>query len=215
MSQTLPPEPDQPYTRPDAGNIAPPFVPPKKPLYKRAWFWVLIVLALILLVFAGCAALFTGAAISAVDDTAKDKPAASSSKSDTPAAIGETVTSGDLDVTVASFDCGATEIGTAPVSTAAQGQFCIAQITAANTGDKAVLFSDSNLKVLDDQGREFKPDSAAAIYFDNTDPLFASINPGNTLSGKVAFDVPAEFTGKTIVVTSGIMSGDPQSVALP
>ncbi len=49
----------------------------------------------------------------------------------------------------------------------------------------------------DTAGRTFSADSTAGIYLDKSNSFLNQINPGNTVQGIVAFDVPVDAVLKT------------------
>ena len=73
----------------------------------------------------------------------------------------------------------------------ADGEFIILDVEVENIGNSANILSDSFIKLIDDQGREFSSNPSAAFYLDhNSVLLFNTLNPGITKEGKVVFDVP-------------------------
>src|SRR3989344_7009091 len=54
----------------------------------------------------------------------------------------------------------------------ANGEFLVLDVEVENIGKSAQLLSDSFLILIDDQGREFSADSAAAMYFPQGEALF-------------------------------------------
>lgn len=74
----------------------------------------------------------------------------------------------------------------------AQGEYTILHIKVTNIGSVAQTLDDSAQYVYDAKGRKFSADSAADIYANGSSSsvFFNSINPGNTIRGKIAFDMP-------------------------
>lgn len=97
----------------------------------------------------------------------------------------------------------------------AQGQFCLLELSIQNTGDKPKSLKVSNQHLYDEQDRQFSVDTTATrlencvlpvnadVPFrasgsnlnndcnDNDTPFIESrINPGNSISGRLVFDVP-------------------------
>jgi hypothetical protein len=196
---------------------------PKKPFYKRVWF---IVLALIV-VFS------VGSSLGGGDESASDvsaggedttgavaaaDPAGASDAAAEPVeevveedsgnpGIGEGAADGKFNFVVNGVDCTATEIGDEYLSTTAQGQFCIVDVTINNVGDKAQSFFGDNATLFNADGQEFSADSEAAIYLDDSSSLYEEINPGNTLASKVVFDVPAGTVPTSIELHDSMFSG--------
>ncbi|MGS0684604.1 DUF4352 domain-containing protein [Nakamurella sp. GG22] len=179
-------------------NVAPPqppFAPPvppmpvgkvKKPIYKRKFIWFLGIVALILIIVAVNSSKSSTTTPATTDPSSSDPGAAASEPG-----IGTSVRDGKFEFVVKSVEKGTPEIGTAPLSTKAQGQFVIVNVSVANIGDEPQSFSGSNAKAFDSQGREFTADSSAAIYMKDSNSLYVPINPGNKVDGKIVFDIPA------------------------
>ncbi|MGX6600594.1 DUF4352 domain-containing protein [Micromonosporaceae bacterium Da 78-11] len=158
---------------------------PKK---RKKWPWIVggIVLALIL----GCVGLFTlvlggTAKVAGELDGNQSGKNAVAGKMNTPA------TDGKFQFTVTGMKCGAPSVGGDGLSQKAQGQFCIVDVNVQNVGKTAEVFSDSSQKGYDENATEFSVDSSAGIYANKDYSVFLEqINPGNTVKGKLAFDVP-------------------------
>ncbi len=133
---------------------------------------------------------------------------------ETPAAeetlsIGDTATDDDtFAFTVNGFECGIKSVGTDMFGDEAQGQFCKLNITVENVGNEAqYMFADSQL-LFDDQGREFSPDTSAMIYLEESSELWMSeINPGNSVTGEILYDVSKEFTPDHLELHATMFSG--------
>ncbi|WP_158372681.1 DUF4352 domain-containing protein [Cellulosimicrobium cellulans] len=209
MSQ-VPPPPAQPYpTAPLPGGG--PVPGPPAPAPKRSWFArhkVLTTLgALVVLVVAvGVAgggsddpapATATPAGSTAADaGEAVEQPAAEAPApaAEAPAGIGTPVRDGTFEFTVTSVEAGVTRVGSDLIGQDAQGQYVLVHLTVANIGTEAQYFSDSSQKAFDAQDRQFSADSAAGVYLDGNNTLLNQINPGNTVTGTVVYDVPADAT---------------------
>jgi hypothetical protein len=73
----------------------------------------------------------------------------------------------------------------------AQGKYTILHITVKNIGDQAQTLDDSVQHVYDAHGNKYDASSMADMDLNNVGNVFLSdINPGNTVHGKIAFDVP-------------------------
>ncbi|MEV4274916.1 DUF4352 domain-containing protein [Actinoplanes xinjiangensis] len=168
---------------------------------KRKWPW--IVGGLVGLMLIGC----VGAVTSGGADTAEpadgsqaamtaEGPAAvapkktEKAKDDTPG-LNQPAADGDFQFTVTGVKCGVSRVGTSLLGQAAQGQFCLISVQVKNIGKEAQTFLDSAQKAYDAKKVEYSVDSSAAIYANGDQQiLFAEINPGNTVKGKLVFDVP-------------------------
>lgn len=129
------------------------------------------------------------------------------------AKIGDSVSAGDFTFTVTGFECGLDFVGDKDFGEKAQGHYCLLDLSAQNTGKEAVTLLGFDQKVLDAEGREFSTDDMAAIYVSEGNPLAEEINPGNTVEGTLVFDVPADVTPETAVLSGGLFD-DPVNVSL-
>ncbi|KRF47037.1 DUF4352 domain-containing protein [Terrabacter sp. Soil810] len=133
----------------------------------------------------------------AAPKAAAPKPAAPKPAAPKPVAkpkaasqIGTPVRDGKFEFTVKSVKCGISTVGNEYLNTKAQGQFCAVQLHIENIGDEPQsMFADNQL-AFDAKDRKFSADSTASIYDDSSQVLFEEINPGNSVKGKVYFDVP-------------------------
>jgi hypothetical protein len=175
----------QPYGAPPPGY--PPQAPP--PLKKKLrWPWIVggIVLAGIL----GCAGVFalvlrgTGEALNELDENNKGKNAATGQ-------MNQPAKDGKFEFTVTGLKCGLASVGPADFGQKAQGEFCLVSVNVKNVGSTAELFTDLSQKAYDASGTEFAVDSGAGVYANSeTSTFLEQINPGNTVKGKLVFDVP-------------------------
>jgi hypothetical protein len=138
--------------------------PPKK---RRVWPWVLGILVVLFFLFVGCSAIVG----SAVDEAAKSVESGQSVGANPPeqatANVGATVRDGKLEFTVTNWD------GVSRVS-----------LTVTNIGSAPTYLSDSDQVIIDDQGREFKPDSDFS-----SDLWLNELNPGQTVSGTLDYQL--------------------------
>lgn len=89
----------------------------------------------------------------------------------------------------------------------ANGIFKIVDISVTNNQKDAITINTSLFKLIDDQNREFSPSNEAimAIEVDQKNSFFLKeINPGITMKGSVAFDVPADAKGFKLKARGGI-----------
>ena len=201
-------------------GYAPPAAAPKKPFYKKTWFVVVAGLTGVAIVASaaggGGDAAPAGGGDAAPPAAADGGAAADSAEvvDDAPAyGIGDAAADGKFSFVVNGVECGTTEIGNEYLNTTAQGQFCIVDVTISNIGDEPQSFFGDNSKLYNAAGQEFSADSEAAIYLENSDSLYAEINPGNSLNSLVVFDVPADMTPASIELHDSAFSGG-VSVAL-
>lgn len=206
----------------------------KKPLWRRWWFWLLAIIALFIIISAagggGDSAEEAGASAASADNQTSDESdtgtsgeeAAGDGAEDEAAAeaaseysIGDAVATGDWEVTVNDVESGVTELGDEYLGTTAQGQFILVEMSVANTGSEPSFFFEGDVSLQDADGNTYSPDSEAGIYAstDNEVMLLEEINPGNTATGVIVYDVPADVTPNVLEFQGGIFD-EAASVAL-
>lgn len=89
----------------------------------------------------------------------------------------------------------------------AQGAYTIVSITVKNTSNKPQGFSPSAQYLFDAQNRKFENDAAAAINLQPDTSLYAGVNPGNTVTAQVVFDLPPDAVPSHIVLHDSMFSG--------
>ena len=186
----------------------------KKSWYKR--WWAITLFAIIGLVI--LANLFGGnnTSNSSSSDNGGIKATPEEAKT---YSIGDSIQAGDFTWKITKSST-ATEIGEDLMGTffgeKADGIFIILDVEVTNTGKSAQYLMDSYLKLVDDQGREFSPDSAAAIYIKPTGSalMFEQVNPGITKKGKIVFDVPAGLKVADIRISSDLISSSFYNIKL-
>ena len=90
-----------------------------------------------------------------------------------------------------SVKCGTTKIGNDPLTETAQGQFCIARLNVKNIGDSAQAFSADDQKAfIGGVKYSSAPDVGITYAMTQGEDWYKQINPGNSMSTGVVFDVP-------------------------
>lgn len=150
-------------------------------------------------------------AASASTSSAKESKAPASPEAKSSAkhpGIGTAVRDGKFEFTVIKVKPGVTKIGNQYMGKTAQGQFILVTLKVENIGDQSQLFAGSNQKLYDTQGRKFDADNEAAIYLgDQGKSWLNEINPGNTVTGVVVFDVPKGIALAKIELHDSMFSG--------
>lgn len=121
------------------------------------------------------------------------KPAGTVAVGTTPAAgtVGRPIRDGKFEFTVQKIQCGVGKVGDSVLNKSAQGQFCLVTLKVSNIGKEAQIFDGGNQKAYGADGAQFSADSTAGIYANTNDDAFLNqINPGNTVTGTVIFDIP-------------------------
>jgi hypothetical protein len=120
-----------------------------------------------------------------------DQKSSNESDKGSNAGLNQPARDGKFEFTVTAVDCGATTIGTPPLSKSAQGQFCRVTLTVKNIGKEAQTFDGSSQKAFDTSGTKFSNDGEAETYANQGNETFLQqINPGNQVQGVLVFDVP-------------------------
>ncbi|WP_433383766.1 DUF4352 domain-containing protein [Actinoplanes sp. CA-142083] len=193
--------PPQPYASPSQFSQQPPQLSPRK---KPKWPWILggIILAGVL----GCAGLFafvlggTGAALNQLDGNSKGKNAAEG-KMNAP------IADGTFEFTVTGMKCGVAEVGDDVLNQQAQGQYCLIDVSVKNVGKSAAMFTDISQTAFDAGGNQYSADSGAGVYANKDSSTFLQqINPGNTVKGRLVFDVPPAAKLTSIVLHESMFS---------
>jgi hypothetical protein len=195
------------YGAPDG---SPPPEPPKRSL------GLILGVAGAVLVLICCAALVLGAVwfTNRPDNSATAAPSASASatassvpstESTAPTSgrgvINHVIRQGDLEITVtAKPQCGVKAIGKGALASESQkGQYCLIDLKFHNVGSRAVKPSNSDTTLIDNEGGETYVDfNSNEANPDEKLALFDNIYPGKTVTGIVAFDLPADKTPATL-----------------
>jgi len=107
------------------------------------------------------------------------------------AGVGSKVRDGKFEFTVKSVKCGIAKVGTNEyLEKKAQGQFCAIALAVVNIGDEPQMMFADNQYAFDSKNRKLGADSEASIYDEKSQVLWEEINPGNSVSGVVYFDLP-------------------------
>lgn len=124
------------------------------------------------------------------------------------AGIGDKVRGGDFEFTVKSVKCGISQVGSEFLHTKAQGAFCRVSVTVKNVTKRAHTFhADGSITAQDAGDRKYEVDGEAGIYGNSDGQGFLDeINPGNSVTANVYFDVPKGTKLKTITLDAGLFT---------
>lgn len=143
--------------------------------------------------------------------TSSNKSSTSNTKkpAQTQAKIGEAANDGKFSFTVNSFKCGETSVGDQYLNKTAQGQYCRLNISVKNIGNEAQTLDTDSQYLYNDKGQKYSSDSSATIYAapSSNSPWYASVNPGNTITGDILFDIPKGVTPTYAVLHDSSLSG--------
>jgi uncharacterized protein DUF4352 len=175
--------PPQTYGAPSAGYPA-----QQPPTKRKKWPWIVggILLAGVL----GCVGLFT-LVLGGTAKVASDMDNNQNGKNAVAGQMNKATVDGKFQFTATDLECGVDAVGPAEFGEKAQGEFCLISVTVKNVGKTAEVFSDMSQKAYNAKGVEYTADSGAATWANKDHSTFLeSINPGNTVKGKLVFDVP-------------------------
>ncbi|MGF7121317.1 DUF4352 domain-containing protein [Rhodococcus sp. BE178] len=194
--------------QPNQFPATPPAVQPPKKKSKK-WPWVVGAIAAVVVISAisngkddatPADGQTAAADVVAVDAAAPAAPAAPApAPAPAPAAkkalpgLNAPVRDGKFEFVVTDVETGLGTVGDNPFLTKkAQGQFVIVTMTVQNTSDKPKGLSPSDQELYDSQGRKFTADTSAGIALDSDVSVWDEINPGNKVTMKVVYDMPAD-----------------------
>lgn len=136
---------------------------------------------------------------------------ASQKEQETTAKIGQAARDGKFEFTVTGFKCGEKKVGTNEfLQDEATGQFCRLSLSIKNIGNESQSLFADNQKLVDAEDREYSYDSSATIYAapeDSGSTWYDEINPGNSVTGDILFDVPTNVTPVKAMLHDSAFSG--------
>ena len=193
---------------------------PKKPIWKRWWF----IAAAAVIVIGAIANSGSSTETTATSDPASQAPASQAPASQAPASQApasqapapkaacdipsKEVRDGKFAFKVKSVKSGVDEVGGQYLNQKAQGQYVIVRLKVTNIGDESQTFFGDNQKLYDTKGREFDADGTANAYAnEDATGLLSDINPGNSLSVNVVFDLPKSAKAQKVKLFDSAFSG--------
>ena len=155
-----------------------------------------VVVALVIVVLAALAALNHGgdggSADGATDRSDAGTPGTGSqqaSRGDGPYAP---VRDGKFEFRVTSFHCGPRTLGSGAGAIHAQGKFCLLTMRVRDVGQAPQDLDGNAQRLYAVDGSRYQVDGGATVRA-GSGMLFARINPGNSVSGTLVYDVPQSF----------------------
>lgn len=124
------------------------------------------------------------------------------------AGTGQPARDGKFEFTVSGVTCGQTRVGNEYFGEDAQGEFCMVNMTIKNIGNESQSLFADNQYAYDATNKRYSADSGASIYASsNGSTWYDQINPGNSVSGAVIFDVPKGTKLVTAELHDSALSG--------
>jgi hypothetical protein len=183
-------------TPPPPAAYPPPGPPPKKKHRVRNVLLGLIGVIVLIIVISAIASSGGGSKPSPVPSSASgSSPKASPATAPQAAGVGTAVRDGKFQFTVTSVSqaksAGDTTDG---LGDTAQGEYTILHVTVTNIGSEAQTLDDSSQYVYDASGRKYDASTEADIDLNSSNGagsvFLNNINPGNSVKGELAFDMP-------------------------
>ncbi|MFN8074288.1 MAG: DUF4352 domain-containing protein [Kineosporiaceae bacterium] len=147
---------------------------------------------------------------------AEEKPKAEEQKKEEPkkeepkgAGLNQAARDGKFEFIVTAVKPGVKQIGDPKLlGKKAQGEFVLLTIKVKNIGKEPQTFFGDNSKIKDAEGREFSADTEAMLYLgDQANSIMSEINPGNSLTVQVPFDLPPGAKPVRVELHDSMMSG--------
>ena len=174
------------------------YAPQQPPKKRKKWPW--IVGGLVLVSILGCVGAFALLGVGA-SKVAEDLDQNQKGQNAVAGAMNKAATDGKFQFTVTDMKCGLPSVGPDDFGQKAQGEFCLVDVSIKNVGTTAEVFADSSQQALDAAGNTYSVDSGAAVYANEDSSTFLEqINPGNTVKGKLIFDVPLGTKLESVVL---------------
>jgi hypothetical protein len=180
----------------------------------KSWFGrhkILTVLGVLILI--GIIASATNSSKSnTTGNAAKSSSPAKPATKATTAKIGQAANDGKFAFTVNSVKCGETSVGDQYLNRTAQGQYCRLNVTVKNIGDKKQSLAGSDQYLFNAAGQKYSADDTAGFYAQATgssggSTWYEDINPGNSVTGDILFDIPKDQTPTSAELHDSAFSG--------
>jgi hypothetical protein len=174
----------------------------KKSIFKRWWFWLIVVL---IIAGIGAAGGENGSDTNTAEPASTEPQEQPKENEEKPkeekpkmAGIGETIKVGDVAFTVHGTST-AKNVG-GEFGSNAQGTFLVVDVSVKNEGKEAIT-TDSSFFKLKVGDVEYEASGEASIYAnEDTDFFLQKVNPGLENRGKVVFDVPDDVVNASDVI---------------
>jgi hypothetical protein len=159
----------------------------------------------VLAMFGG--ALFRAAAVEATPPPATEAPPPQTTRPPRARGLDTPVRDGKFEFVVTSYSCGHKQVGESFVSVKASGQFCIFNLKIKNIGDEGQTFADAFQRAHGPDDKTYKAHTGAGVVAnEGTDAAWSTINPGNSVTGKIVFDIPKKAKITSLELHDSLLS---------
>ncbi len=181
---------------------------------KKAWYkrwWAIVLFIFIGLAIIGSISSGNKSSTSSTPDKVVNQEAITPTQNTKTYGLGDSLVAGDFTWKIIGVST-TTEIGQTIgdnfFGEKANGIFVILDVEVENTGKSAKYLSDSYIKLIDDQSREFSASTIAAIYLkpEGSALVFTQLNPGIVKKGKIVYDVPTGLKVANVKITSSLFT---------
>jgi hypothetical protein len=126
-----------------------------------------------------------------VPDSATAAPAVVTPSPTPTSGPGVPVRDGQLQFVVQSVECGVPEIGSPGQVRAAEGTYCLIPVEVTNVGRESRQLNEWQVELHDAAGESYNADFAARWFVDQEE-FWEAIDPGESSTGTLIFDIPAD-----------------------
>jgi hypothetical protein len=123
--------------------------------------------------------------------SAATPPAARPAPSPKPSGLNTPVRDGMFQFTVTAISCGHDTVSASVFHRTAHGQFCLVTLTVSNVGHSGRAFAEGFQKAIAADAGTYTPDVAAGLIVNGSGAaVFSTLDPGNSVSGTLVYDIP-------------------------
>src|SRR6266566_6743282 len=201
----------QPYAQQPYRPYPEPYRPPRQPKKKRHWVRNILLGVAGFIVLIVVISLAVGGGSKGTPSSSSGAPANAAPAAQQAARIGTPVRDGKFQFTITSVSHAKTAGDTADgLGDTAQGEYTILHVTVTNISSQPQTLDDSGQYVYDASGRKYDASSNADIDLNgagSSGVFLNDINPGNTVKGQIAFDMPAGHKAVKAELHDSLFSG--------
>jgi Telomeric repeat-binding factor 2. len=216
VGRATPRPPVDPWSTAEQPIVPPHFAPPPQVIYverprrRRGCLFTLGVLVALVAGTATVLLLLSPAlrGLVGIDNEPSDsaQPSQSPSPSPTPSPeppppprVGDPVRDGVFEFVVHDVTCGVPSVGPELIGMKAEGQYCIIDLTVTNVGSVPGIFTDTAQYVTTADGTRRNANSTAGLWANEGIHVWINlVDQGDSVSGKLVFDIPVDTTIETI-----------------